>query len=99
VADEDIRRLLQAILDYFMGFKEAPEDLANKRVSERYGQILIDFVIFSNHNDIGWDDMFTFETFRDYRKRTHLRNTSHALIGLSTYLHDKGTIPQPLNSK
>jgi integrase/recombinase XerD len=96
VADEDIRRLLQAILDYFMGFKEAQEDLANKRVSERYGQILIEFVIFSIHNDIGWDDMFTFETFRDYRKRTHLRNTSHALVGLSSYLHDKGTIPQPL---
>ena len=75
------------------------EDRANERVRERYGQILIDFVIFSIHNDIGWDDMFTFETFRNYRKHTHLRNTSHALIGLSSYLHDKGAIPQPRASK
>jgi integrase/recombinase XerD len=95
VADEDIRMLLEGILDYFL-WLEAVEEPTARRAHARYRQILIDFVIFSMHNDIVWDDMFTFETFREFRSYSRLKNTSHAIIGLSTYLHDRGTIGKPL---
>jgi len=95
VADEDVRMLLEAILDYFVWLK-AGEETRVSRHSERYGQILIDFVIFSMHKDIAWNDMFTFDTFREFRKYTGLKNTSHALISFSGYLHERGSIFEPL---
>ena len=70
MADEDIRMLLEAILDYFLWLEEEP---TARRVSERYRQILIDFAIFSMHNDIAWRDMFSFETFREFRNYTRLK--------------------------
>ena len=95
MADEDIRMLLEAILDYFAWLKGAQE-IAGNRANKHFSEILIDFTIFSTQNAVGWNDMFTFETFREFRKYTHLKKTSHALIGLSTYLHDKGAIAEPL---
>ena len=95
MADEDVRMLLEAILDYFVWLK-AGEETRVSRHSERYGQILIDFVIFSMHKDIAWNDMFTFDTFREFRKYTGLKNTSHALISFSGYLHERGSIFEPL---
>jgi site-specific recombinase XerD len=95
MADEDIRMLLQALLDYFEWLK-AIEEPRGSRLSARYGQILIDFVIFSIHKDIVWKDMFTFDTFREFRKYTVLKKTSHAIITLSGYLQERGRISQPL---
>ena len=95
MADEDTRMLLEAILDYVLWLKAEEEPTAS-RVSQRYRQILIDFAIFSMHTDIAWNDMFRFETFREFRTYTRLKNTSHAIIDLSTYLHDMGTIGKPL---
>ncbi len=95
MADEDIRMLLQALLDYF-GWLKAIEEPRDKRLSDRYGQILIDFAIFSIHKDIAWKDMFTFDTFREFRKYTALKETSHAIITLSGYLQERGRISQPL---
>ena len=95
MADEDTRMLLEAILDYFL-WLEAEEKPTARRANARYRQILIDFAIFSMLKDIAWRDMFSFETFREFRKHTHLKNTSHALIGLSSYLHERGTIAKPL---
>jgi site-specific recombinase XerD len=92
MADEDIRMLLQAILDYFQWLKPGE----NLRGSKRYGQILIEFVIFAIHEDIAWKELFTFDTFREFRKYTMVKNTSHAIISLSGYLHEKGRIDQPL---
>jgi hypothetical protein len=40
--------------------------------------------------------MFSFETLRDFQKYTRLKKTSPAIIGLSTYLHERGTILKPL---
>jgi site-specific recombinase XerD len=87
--------LLEAILDYFL-WLEAVEEPTARRTNTGYRQILIDFVMFSMHNDIVWRDMFSFETFREFRNYTHLKNTSPVIIGLSTYLHDRGTIGKPL---
>lgn len=95
MADEEVRMLLEAILDYFL-WLEAEEELTARRVSELYRQILIDFAVFSMHRDIAWRDMFSFETFREFRNYTRLKKTSHAIIGLSTYLHERGTIAKRL---
>ena len=89
MADEDVRVLLGAILDYFSRLDGAPE-------GKHFREVLIDFTIFSTQKGIAWDDMFTFETFREFRKYTRLKNTSHALCGLSAYLHDKGAVARPL---
>jgi site-specific recombinase XerD len=89
VADEDVKVLLGAILDYFSW-------LSGARESKHFREVLIDFTIFSTQKGIGWDDMFTFETFREFRKYTRLKKTSHALCGLSAYLHDKGAVARPL---
>ena len=95
MADEDIRMLLQALLDYF-GWLKAIEEPRGSRLSDRYGQILIDFVIFSIHKDIAWKDMFTFDTFREFRKYTALKETSHAIITLSGYLQERGRVLEAL---
>lgn len=89
MADEDVRVLLGAILDYCSW-------LNGTRESKYFRDVLIDFTLFSTHKGIGWDDMFTFETFREYRKYTRLKKTSHALCGLSAYLHERGAIVRPL---
>ena len=95
MADEEVRMLLEGILDYFL-WLEAEEEPTARRVSEGYRQILIDFAIFSMHRDIAWSDMFRFETFRNFQKYSRLKKTSPAIIGLSTYLHERGTILKPL---
>ena len=95
MADEDIRMLLQALLDYF-GWLKAIEEPKGSRLSDRYGQILIDFVIFSIHKDIVWKDMFTFDTFREFRKYTALKKTSHAIITLSGYLQERDRVLEAL---
>ena len=89
MADEDVKVLLGAILDYFSW-------LSGARESKHFREVLIDFTIFSTQKGIGWDDMFTFETFREFRKYTRLKKTSHALCGLSAYLHDKCAVARPL---
>ena len=89
MADEDVRVLLGAILDYFSWLNGAWE-------SKHFREVLIDFTIFSTQKGIAWGDMFTFETFREFRKYTRLKKTSHALCGLSAYLHDKCAVARPL---
>jgi integrase/recombinase XerD len=96
VADEDVRRLLGAILDYFSWRNGARGD-AKSPESQHFGEVLIDFALFSAQKGIGWSDMFTFETFRAFRKATHLKRTSHALCGFSAYLHEKGAVAEPLS--
>jgi site-specific recombinase XerD len=41
--------------------------------------------------------MFSFDTFIGFRKWSRLENTSHALIGLSGYLHEHGKVQEPLH--
>jgi integrase/recombinase XerD len=95
VADEDIRILLHAILDYFEELKpvEKPSD---GQLKERYAQILIEFLLYALRKDIAWKDMFTFDTFRAFRRNAGCKNTSRALMSLSEYLYEKGSIDQPL---
>ena len=95
MADEDIRILLQAVMDYFEGLKPA-EKPKDGRIRDHSRQILIEFLIYALRKDIAWKDMFTFDTFRAFRKHTGLKDTCPALMSLSVYLYEKGSIDQPL---
>ena len=95
MADEDIRILGQAILDYFDWLKptEKPKE---DQLRERYGHILIEFLICAVHKKIAWKDMFTFDTLRVFRKNTGIKSAALALISLSRYLYQQGRIAEPL---
>jgi len=95
VADEDVRMLLEGVLEYFAWLKAVEQPTARKG-NERYRQILIEFVIFSVRNDIALNDMFTFDTYRKFRTQSNFKKPSHALIALSRHLYDKGAIVKPL---
>ena len=95
MASKEVRMLLEAIVDYLQWLRAEQEPRAS-RASKGHGEVLSDFVIFSIDNDIAWRDMFCFETFREFRNYTDLKNTSHALIGLSSYLYERGSILKPL---
>ena len=91
MAGEDIRKLAEAILDYLHQEKHG-----QARNIECFMKILTNFLTYATSQDIAWDDLFTFDTFRDFQQATGLRKAHHALIGLSKYLHKKGSITAPL---
>ena len=93
--NEDLKMLLEAILDYLCMIKSAQVQ-KERNSSTRFTQILIDFFTYAMRENTAWKDMFTFDTFREFRKYTTLENTSHAIIGLSEYLHQKGRVEEPL---
>ncbi len=86
---------MEAILDYVQCTKCAEEHRSSRKTIQ-YTQILIDFLIYTIKKDIVWEDMFTFDTLRAFRKYTKLKNISPALIALSSYLHKNGRVSQPL---
>lgn len=88
--------LLEAILDYLQRIKSLGDHKGNRSDTGYIQQILIDFLFFAIDKGVVWENMFAFDTFREFRKGTNLKNTSHALIELSRYLHDNGKIPEPL---
>lgn len=93
--NEDLKMLLEAILDYLCMIKSAQVQ-KERNSSTRFTQILIDFFTYAMRENTVWKDIFTFDTFREFRKYTPLENTSHAIIGLSEYLHQKGRVEEPL---
>ncbi|MFC1816556.1 tyrosine-type recombinase/integrase [Thermodesulfobacteriota bacterium] len=95
VSDKDIRMLAGAILDYLYQIKSDTEYSARLNVG-RFTEILTDFLIYTIRQGVALKDMFTFDTFIKFRKSTGVKKVAHALIGLSGYLHDKGSIPAPL---
>jgi len=95
MADKDSRSLGEAIVDCLLWVKST-EDHRKTRRTAHYTQILIDFFIYTIRQDIAWEDMFTFDTLKAFRKCTNLKNISPALIALSRYLHKNGRISQPL---
>jgi site-specific recombinase XerD len=93
--NEDLKMLLEAILDYLCMIKSAQVQ-KERNSSTRFTQILIDFFTYAMRENTVWKNMFTFDTFREFRKYTSLENTSHAIIGLSEYLHQKGRVEESL---
>jgi site-specific recombinase XerD len=95
MADKDIRMLASAILDYLCQIKSDTEYSARRNVG-RFTETLTDFLIYTIRQDVALKDMFTFDTFIKFRKSTGVKKAAHALIGVSGYLYDKGSIPAPL---
>ena len=95
MAHKDSRRLGEAIVDYLLWVKSNQEH-RNTRRTAHDTQILIDFLIYTIRQDMVWEDMFTFDTLKAFRKGTKLKNISPALMALSSYLHKDGRISQPL---
>ena len=93
--NEDLKGLLQAIMDYLCGIRLA-EVQGRRSNSTFFTKVLIDFFTFAMRENIPWNDLFTYDTFREFRKYTPLENTAHAIIGLSAYLHQNGRVSEPL---
>ena len=94
MTDKNTQRLAQAIGDYLEWIKSMPYQHPNAGM--RYSLVLSDFLDFTEDKDIAWKDIFTLDTLKEFRKYTTLKNPSHALIGLSSYLFRSRKIPKPL---
>ena len=95
MSDKDIRMLAGAMLDYLCQIKSDKGNKDSHKVV-RHTEILTDFLIYAIREEIVWKDMFTFDTFINFRKSTQVKKAARALIGLSGYLHDNGRIAAPL---
>jgi len=94
MTDKDTQRLEQAIGDYLKWIRSIPYQHPNAGM--RYSLVLSDFLSFVRQKSIAWKDIFTLDTLKEFRKYTTLKNPSHALIGLSSYLFRNRRIPEPL---
>jgi len=94
MTDKNTQRLGQSIGDYLEWIKSMPYQHPNAGM--RYSLVLSDFLDFARDKDIAWKDIFTLDTLKEFRKYTTLKNPSHALIGLSSYLFRNRKIPKPL---
>jgi integrase/recombinase XerD len=92
---EGIKKLLQSIFDYLWGIKIAEARDGGSK-SAIFSAVLIEFAAYAMRENTPWKDLFTYETFILFRKDTHLKKASPAIIGLSEYLHQKTQIEQPL---
>ncbi len=95
MAGNDLRMLVDAILDYLHRIKTVEEDNGvGSRI--RYSRVLIDFLLFTASNDIDWRQMFAPETVKAFRKHSGFPNASRAISALSNYLFSLGKISRPL---
>jgi len=94
MTDKNTQRLGQSIGDYLEWIKSMHYQHPNAGM--RYSLVLSDFLDFVRDKDIAWKDIFTLDTLKVFRKYTTLKNPSHALIGLSSYLFRSRRIPKPL---
>ena len=95
MASKDIRALTEAILSYLYQIR-SDKNHKHARDLGRFTEVLTGFLIYTTRQDTAWENMFSFDTFRDFRKASGLKKANHALIGLSEHLHEKGSITAPL---
>jgi len=89
MADEDIRKLAQAIGDYAKWVKGTSKTTS-------YPQTLMDFLVFAINSEMTWKDMFTVDTLEAFRSHSRFTVAPRALISLSDYLCSQNRIDQPL---
>jgi site-specific recombinase XerD len=94
MTDKNTQMLKQAIRDYLQWMRSM-ETRGNKKLMS-YGLLLVDFIDFVKEKNVVWEDMFTFDTLKGFRKYTSTNNPSDTIRGLSLYLFENGRIPQPL---
>jgi len=97
MADKDIRRLVEAIVDYLEWEKMLKASGAHRPVT-RDSLILIDFLRFSARNEISWEEMFTLHTLKEFSHVSTFKHASRSLIALSGFLYSNGNIPKPLTT-
>jgi hypothetical protein len=66
MANEDIKMLRKAILDY-MTWVKSVEAQKGSVSSIRYSQILMDFLFFAIDHELNWQQMFTPQTLADFQ--------------------------------
>ncbi len=89
MADEDIRKLAQAIEDYAKWVKGTSKTTS-------YPQTLMDFLLFAINSEMAWKDMFTVDTLEAFRSHSRFTVAPRALVSLSDYLFSQNRIDQPL---
>ena len=78
--------LVEAIVDYLCQIK-CNKTHKDARNLERFTDVLTGFLIYMLGQEVDWEDMFAFDTFRNFRKATGLKKASHASPVLrSTYM-------------
>jgi integrase/recombinase XerD len=95
MADKDIRRLVEAIVDYLEWEKTLKANGVHRSIT-RDSLTLIDFLRFSTRGEIAWEDMFTLNTLKKFSEFSGFKHASRVLTELSGFLYSKGKLPQPL---
>jgi len=86
------KQLRQAISDYLLWM--ASEGYSPK-TCEGYRQLLHNFLLFISRKDIPWDEIFTLDTLKAFKKEKNLDYVP-AVRGLSRYLFEQKRINQPI---
>lgn len=86
-------RLEKAVSDYLLwmisnGYAES--------TCIRYRRILKHFFVFISQKAICWEDVFTFNTLKDFQKESGLIRASNPARGLSRYLFEQNKIQRPI---
>jgi len=95
MADKDIRRLVEAIVDYLEREKALKANGVHRSIT-RDSLILIDFLRFSTRGEIAGEDMFTLNALKKFSEFSGFKHASRVLTELSGFLYSKGKLPQPL---
>jgi len=96
MTDKSTQMLKQATRDYLQWMRSMQRRGSKKLI--RHGLLLVDFIDFVKEKNVLWEDMFTSDTLKGFRKYTNHHNSSDAIKGLSVYLFEKGRIPQPIEN-
>jgi integrase/recombinase XerD len=97
MADKDIRRLVEAIVDYLEWEKTLKANGTHRPVT-RDSLIMIDFLRFAARNEMVWEEMFTLNTLKEFSHVSTFKHASRSLIALSGFLYSNGKIPKPLTT-
>jgi len=89
MADEDTRKLAQAIGEYGKWVKGVSKTTS-------YSRTLMDFLVFAINSEMAWKDMFTVDTLEAFRSHSSFTVAPRALVSFSGYLFSQGRIDQPL---
>jgi len=97
MADKDIRRLVEAIVDY-LEWETSIKARGLRRPIIRDSLLLIDFLRFAARKDISWEEMFTLQTLKEFSHVSRVKHASRPLIALSGFLYSNGKIPRALTT-
>jgi len=97
MADKDIGRLVEAVVDYLEWEKTIKANGAHRPVT-RDSLILIDFLRFAARNELVWEEMFTLHTLKAFCDRSGFKHASRPLTALSGFLYSNGKISKPLTT-